>query len=83
MRAAAAFVAAGDAERMVVIAADDAGPAARDRSRTPALPNGRCAAGAVALLLDAESEGAVRESPSICASITSTRRSATSRFSAG
>jgi 3-oxoacyl-[acyl-carrier-protein] synthase-1/3-oxoacyl-[acyl-carrier-protein] synthase II len=61
LRAAATTSAAGDAERMVVVAADDAGPAARDLLACTS-PR-ELAAGAVALLLDARDEGGAREVP--------------------
>ncbi len=63
LRAAAELIAAGDAEAMVVLAADDAGPAAR-ALLTEACGEGRALArGAVALLLGAQSEGALCEVP--------------------
>ena len=50
---AAELVAAGDADRMVVVAADDAGPVARDLLRYAGLSHRPLDRGAVALLLDA------------------------------
>jgi 3-oxoacyl-[acyl-carrier-protein] synthase-1/3-oxoacyl-[acyl-carrier-protein] synthase II len=66
LRAAAELVAAGDAEQMIVIAADDAGPAARDFLEwTVALDRkGPFRAGAVALLLDGRDEPGIRDVPS-------------------
>jgi len=58
---AAELVAAGDADRMVVVAADDAGPAARDLVRLAGWDGRALACGAVALLLTAEEAGAIRE----------------------
>jgi 3-oxoacyl-[acyl-carrier-protein] synthase-1/3-oxoacyl-[acyl-carrier-protein] synthase II len=58
---AAELVASGDADRMVVVAADDAGPAARDLARLAGWDQRALARGAVALLLTADAEGAIRE----------------------
>ncbi len=58
---AAELCAAGDAEAMVVLAADDAGPAARDLLRAAGLGDRPLVAGAVAMLVTARPEGAVRE----------------------
>jgi 3-oxoacyl-[acyl-carrier-protein] synthase-1/3-oxoacyl-[acyl-carrier-protein] synthase II len=55
------LVAAGDASRVVVLAVDDAGPAARDLLAHAGLSHRALAAGAVALLLDASGEGAAAE----------------------
>lgn len=54
---AAELVAAGDAERMVVVAPDDAGPVARDLLAAAGLADRPFARGAVALLLTAEPGG--------------------------
>jgi 3-oxoacyl-[acyl-carrier-protein] synthase-1/3-oxoacyl-[acyl-carrier-protein] synthase II len=61
LAAAAEIVAAGDAERMVVLAADDAGPAAACLLRVTGQLDRPLVAGAVALLLDASPEGALGE----------------------
>jgi 3-oxoacyl-[acyl-carrier-protein] synthase-1/3-oxoacyl-[acyl-carrier-protein] synthase II len=61
LAAAAELCAAGDADRMVVVAADDAGPVARDVLRLAGWDGRPFARGAVALLLAAEAEGAIRE----------------------
>jgi 3-oxoacyl-[acyl-carrier-protein] synthase II len=60
---AAELVASGDAERMVVVAADDAGPAARDLVQLAGWGARPLAPGAAALLLSADAEGATREVP--------------------
>jgi 3-oxoacyl-[acyl-carrier-protein] synthase-1/3-oxoacyl-[acyl-carrier-protein] synthase II len=57
LAAAAELIAAGDAERMVVVAADDAGPAARAWVELCA-PGRPLQRGAVALLLEAQLAGA-------------------------
>jgi 3-oxoacyl-[acyl-carrier-protein] synthase II len=54
---AAELVAAGDAERMVIVAADDAGPCARDLLVWMGQEHRAYAEGAVALLIDASSDG--------------------------
>ncbi len=59
--AAAELVGCGDADRMLVVAADDAGPAARDLLRLAGWDGRALARGAVALLLSAEASGAIRE----------------------
>jgi len=51
---AAELVAAGDADRMVIVAADDAGPVARDLLQWSGQAFRRIEEGAVALLIDAE-----------------------------
>jgi 3-oxoacyl-[acyl-carrier-protein] synthase-1/3-oxoacyl-[acyl-carrier-protein] synthase II len=56
---AAELVAAADADRMVVVAADDAGPVARDLLRFAGLSHRPLERGAVALLLDASPEGSL------------------------
>jgi 3-oxoacyl-[acyl-carrier-protein] synthase-1/3-oxoacyl-[acyl-carrier-protein] synthase II len=56
---AAELVASGDADRMVVVAADDAGPVARDLLRFAGLSHRPLERGAVALLLDASPEGSL------------------------
>lgn len=56
---AAELVASGDADRMVVVAADDAGPVARDLLRLAGLGHRPLERGAVALLLDAVPEGSL------------------------
>jgi 3-oxoacyl-[acyl-carrier-protein] synthase-1/3-oxoacyl-[acyl-carrier-protein] synthase II len=56
---AAELVAAGDADRMIVVAADDAGPVARDLLRFAGLSHRPLERGAVALLLDASPEGSL------------------------
>ena len=53
LQAAAELIASGDTERMVVVAVDDAGPAARLWVATAA-PERALARGAVAVLLDAQ-----------------------------
>jgi len=58
---AAEFVAAGDADRMVVVAADDAGPAARALARAAGFDPRALEQGAVAVLLGASPDGAARE----------------------
>jgi 3-oxoacyl-[acyl-carrier-protein] synthase-1/3-oxoacyl-[acyl-carrier-protein] synthase II len=58
---AAELVAAGDADRVVVVAADDAGPVAHDLRRLAGWEARPLERGAVALLLDPEPEGALRE----------------------
>jgi 3-oxoacyl-[acyl-carrier-protein] synthase II len=58
--AAAELVACGDADRMVVVAADDAGPAARDLLQHAGWAGRALERGAVALLLSVEAAGAVR-----------------------
>lgn len=55
---AAELIAAGDADRMVVVAADDAGPAARDLLAAAGLETRALARGAVALLLTTDAPGA-------------------------
>jgi 3-oxoacyl-[acyl-carrier-protein] synthase II len=55
---AAELIAAGDADRMVVVAADDAGPAARDLLAAAGLEARPLARGAVALLLTTDGPGA-------------------------
>lgn len=57
------LVAAGDADRMVVVAADDAGPVARDLLALAGLGERRLARGAVALLVTSEPDAALREVP--------------------
>jgi 3-oxoacyl-[acyl-carrier-protein] synthase-1/3-oxoacyl-[acyl-carrier-protein] synthase II len=59
--AAAELVACGDAERMVVVAADDAGPAARDLIQLAGWQGRPLARGAAALLLTTDAAQAVRE----------------------
>lgn len=54
---AAELVAAGDAERMVIVAADDAGPVARDLLTWSGQKHRAIEEGAVALLIDASSDG--------------------------
>ena len=61
--AAAELVACGDADRMVVVAADDAGPAARELLRLAGWGARALAPGAAALLLTADPEGSAREVP--------------------
>jgi len=61
LAAATEMVAAGDAGRMVVVAADDAGPVARDLLGLAGWGGRHLERGAVALLLSAESAGAIRE----------------------
>jgi 3-oxoacyl-[acyl-carrier-protein] synthase-1/3-oxoacyl-[acyl-carrier-protein] synthase II len=61
LRAAAELCAAGDADRVVVVAADDAGPAARDLVRLAGWEGRALTRGAVALLLSADPTGAGRE----------------------
>lgn len=61
LRAAVELVAAGDAERVVVVAADDAGPAARELLALAGWSDRRLARGAVAVLIDREAAGAERE----------------------
>lgn len=56
---AAELLAAGDAERMIVLAADDAGPAARDLLDVTGLADRPLARGAVALLLTATDPSAL------------------------
>jgi 3-oxoacyl-[acyl-carrier-protein] synthase-1/3-oxoacyl-[acyl-carrier-protein] synthase II len=63
LRAAADLIAANDAEKMVVIAADDAGPVARDLRDLSGAGDRPLRAGAVALLVSAEEASAVREVP--------------------
>jgi 3-oxoacyl-[acyl-carrier-protein] synthase-1/3-oxoacyl-[acyl-carrier-protein] synthase II len=57
LAAAAELVSAGDADRVVVVAADDAGPAARDLVRCAGWEGRALAAGAVALLVAADGGG--------------------------
>jgi 3-oxoacyl-[acyl-carrier-protein] synthase-1/3-oxoacyl-[acyl-carrier-protein] synthase II len=57
LRAAAELVAASDAERMVVVAADDAGPVARDVLRLVGARGRPLTRGAVAVLLQASDAG--------------------------
>jgi 3-oxoacyl-[acyl-carrier-protein] synthase-1/3-oxoacyl-[acyl-carrier-protein] synthase II len=59
LRAAAELVAAGDADRMVVVAADDAGPVAREVLALTE-PSLALARGAVALCLQADRGGSIR-----------------------
>jgi len=61
LAAAAELCAAGDADRVVVVAADDAGPAALDLCRLAGWESRPLARGAVALLLSSDAAGAVRE----------------------
>ena len=61
LRSAAELVAAGDAETMVVVAADDAGPAARALVELAGWGGRRLEKGAVAVLLGSEGAGAMRE----------------------
>jgi 3-oxoacyl-[acyl-carrier-protein] synthase-1/3-oxoacyl-[acyl-carrier-protein] synthase II len=61
LAAAVEMVASGDAGRMLVVAADDAGPAARDLVRLAGWEGRALAQGAVALLLSADPEGSLRE----------------------
>ncbi|MFO0757178.1 MAG: beta-ketoacyl synthase N-terminal-like domain-containing protein [Byssovorax sp.] len=63
LAAAAELVAAGDADRMVVVAADDAGPAGRELLARGWGEERALAQGAVALLLSSEAEGALGEVP--------------------
>jgi 3-oxoacyl-[acyl-carrier-protein] synthase-1/3-oxoacyl-[acyl-carrier-protein] synthase II len=63
LRAAALLVAAGDADRVLVVVADDAGPAARDLLRLTGEGTSALARGAVALLLTSAEQGAIREVP--------------------
>ncbi len=56
---AAELVAAGDADRMIVVVADDAGPAARDLLAWTGQGHRRLEQGALAAILDASSEGVV------------------------
>jgi 3-oxoacyl-[acyl-carrier-protein] synthase-1/3-oxoacyl-[acyl-carrier-protein] synthase II len=56
---AAELVAAGDADRIVVVAADDAGPVARDLLQHAGQAHRPYDQGAVALLLDAAAEGSL------------------------
>ncbi len=58
---AAELVAAGDVERMVVLAVDDAGPAARDLLLHTSQADRPFAPGAVALLLDTLADGGASE----------------------
>jgi 3-oxoacyl-[acyl-carrier-protein] synthase-1/3-oxoacyl-[acyl-carrier-protein] synthase II len=58
---AAELVAAGDADRMVVVAADEAGPASRDLAQLAGWGGRALARGAVALLLTAAPERAIRQ----------------------
>lgn len=51
---AAELVSAGDADRMVIVAVDDAGPAGRDLLQWSGLSGRNLAEGAVAVLIDAE-----------------------------
>lgn len=60
---AAELVAARDAERVVVLAADDAGPAARELLAWSGQGTRELAEGAVALLLDAEPSAALARVP--------------------
>lgn len=60
LAAAVELCAAGDADRMVVVAADDAGPAAHDLRRLAGWEARPLARGAVALLLTVDPEGARR-----------------------
>jgi 3-oxoacyl-[acyl-carrier-protein] synthase-1/3-oxoacyl-[acyl-carrier-protein] synthase II len=53
--------ASGDADRVVIVAADDAGPAAQDLIRLAGWSHRAFARGAVALLLSADPEGCARE----------------------
>jgi 3-oxoacyl-[acyl-carrier-protein] synthase-1/3-oxoacyl-[acyl-carrier-protein] synthase II len=57
LRAAAELVAAGDADRMVVVAADDAGPVARQVLDLTGPPGRSLSRGAVALLIQADPGG--------------------------
>jgi 3-oxoacyl-[acyl-carrier-protein] synthase II len=67
LRAAALLVSAGDADRMVVVAADDAGPVAKDLLRLAGWEGRPLARGAAALLLTASESGAIREvDPGVC-----------------
>lgn len=61
LAAAAEMIAAGDADRMVVVAADDAGPAARDLLCLAGWEARPSARGALAVLLTPDPSGAVRE----------------------
>jgi 3-oxoacyl-[acyl-carrier-protein] synthase-1/3-oxoacyl-[acyl-carrier-protein] synthase II len=61
LRSAAELVAAGDAEKMVVVAADDAGPAARALVELAGWGARRLSVGAVAVLLCSEAAGTMRE----------------------
>ena len=63
LRAAAELVAAGDADRMVVVAPDDAGPVARHLLALAGAPGATVALarGAAALLLQADPGGSTRE----------------------
>jgi 3-oxoacyl-[acyl-carrier-protein] synthase II len=54
---AAELVAAGDVERMVIVAADDAGPCARDLLVWMGQEHRAYVEGAIALLIDASSDG--------------------------
>jgi 3-oxoacyl-[acyl-carrier-protein] synthase II len=63
LAAAAELVRAGDADRMVVVAADDAGPAARDLLRFAGWEGRALAPGAAALLLSADATGSTRAVP--------------------
>jgi 3-oxoacyl-[acyl-carrier-protein] synthase II len=60
---AAELVAAGDADRVVVVASDDAGPVARDMLALAGLGVRRFARGAVALLVTSAPASALREVP--------------------
>jgi 3-oxoacyl-[acyl-carrier-protein] synthase-1/3-oxoacyl-[acyl-carrier-protein] synthase II len=57
---AAELVAAGDADRMVIVAADDAGPTARDLLQWSGQAHRLLEEGAVALLIDAETSDVSR-----------------------
>jgi 3-oxoacyl-[acyl-carrier-protein] synthase II len=63
LRAAAELIAAGDAATMVVLAADDAGPAARELLAKAWGDDRALAPGAVALLLRADPDAALRTIP--------------------
>jgi 3-oxoacyl-[acyl-carrier-protein] synthase-1/3-oxoacyl-[acyl-carrier-protein] synthase II len=58
---AAELVSAGDADRIVVVAADDAGPAARDLLLAAGWQHRPLARGAVALLIVPDPSGAIRQ----------------------
>ncbi|KYF79500.1 hypothetical protein BE11_44935, partial [Sorangium cellulosum] len=60
LRAAAELVASSDADRMVVLAADDAGPVARELLGLIGAPSRAFTCGAVALLLQADPGDAAR-----------------------
>jgi 3-oxoacyl-[acyl-carrier-protein] synthase-1/3-oxoacyl-[acyl-carrier-protein] synthase II len=59
LECAAELVAAGDADRMIVVVADDAGPAARDLLAWTGQGHRRLEQGALAAILDASREGIV------------------------